>query len=266
MQGIIDFHTHAFPDAIAERAMKSLCEKADMTTKLNGTLADLLRSMDANGIERSVLCSIATKPAQFDPILKWSEEISSERIIPLPSVHPADADFDEHLKIIKAEGFKGIKMHPYYQEFVADEERMLRFYESVCRQGLILVMHTGYDIAFTRVDLAGPRQIANVMKKFPEMRFISTHFGSWQQWDEVRESLIGKPIYMEISFALEYIDKETAASMIKDHPKEYILFGTDSPWTEQNETLDRFMSLGLGDEYERLILRDNAQKLLNSVK
>ncbi|MCE5312558.1 MAG: amidohydrolase family protein [Nitrospiraceae bacterium] len=266
MRGIIDFHTHAFPDALAERAMKSLCEKADMTTKLNGTLADLLRSMDANGIEKSVLCSIATKPSQFDPILKWSAEIASDRIMPLPSVHPADPDFDEHLRVIKAEGFKGIKMHPYYQEFVADDDAMFSFYESVCREGLILVMHTGYDIAFTRVDLAGPRQIANVMNKFPEMKFVSTHFGSWQQWEEVREHLIGKPIYMEISFALEFIDKETAASMIRNHPKEYVLFGTDSPWTEQDETLEKFMSLGLSSEYEQLILRGNALRLLDSVR
>ncbi|MDX9714985.1 MAG: TatD family hydrolase [Dissulfurispiraceae bacterium] len=266
MRGIIDFHTHAFPDALAERAMKSLCESADMTTKLNGTLADLLRSMDANEIEKSVLCSIATKPSQFDPIIKWSVEIASDRIIPLPSVHPADADFDEHLRIIKAEGFKGIKMHPYYQEFAADEERMFRFYESLCREELILVMHTGYDISFPRIDLAGPVQIINAMTRFPEMKFVTTHFGSWQQWEDVREHLIGKPIYMELSFALEFIEKETASDMIRNHPKEYILFGTDSPWTEQDETLDKLMSLGLGPEYEQLILRDNALRLLDSVR
>jgi len=29
--------------------------------------------MDRHGIEKSVICSIATKPSQFDPILEWSK-------------------------------------------------------------------------------------------------------------------------------------------------------------------------------------------------
>jgi len=62
---IIDFHTHAFPDNIAERAIQKLEIKSKAKAYLNGTIDDLLRSMDKNGITRSVLCNIATRPEQL---------------------------------------------------------------------------------------------------------------------------------------------------------------------------------------------------------
>ncbi|MDO8303094.1 MAG: hypothetical protein Q7T18_07625, partial [Sedimentisphaerales bacterium] len=90
MNGIIDFHTHAFPDAIAVRAMQSLQHGCDIQAQLDGKISSLLASMDSCGIETSVVCSIATKPSQFESILKWSEQIQTERILPFPSVHPDD--------------------------------------------------------------------------------------------------------------------------------------------------------------------------------
>lgn len=68
MDKIIDFHTHAFPDKLAERAIKSLEGEGEIKAHLNGTVSALLSSMDRYGIEKSVVCSIATKPAQFDSI------------------------------------------------------------------------------------------------------------------------------------------------------------------------------------------------------
>ena len=146
---IIDFHTHAFPDALAARAMKALLAEAPgIKAYLDGTVADLLRSMDKAGIEKSVVCCIATKPEQFEPILRWCTAIRSERLIPFPSVHPADPACVDGVRRIRAEGFPGIKLHPFYQDFFADEDRMFDLYEETIRQGLLLVMHTGYDIAF----------------------------------------------------------------------------------------------------------------------
>ena len=69
---------------------------------------------------------------------------------------------------------------------------------------------------------------------------------------------------MEISFSLEFLD-DTVKKIISNHPTEYILFGTDSPWTEQQKTLSLFRELLLGEEKEELILRKNAMRLLDSV-
>ena len=67
---------------------------------------------------------------------------------------------------------------------------------------------------------------------------------------------------MEISMTLDYIDSEIAKNMLIAHPAEYLLFGTDSPWTNQQNTLNLLKNLKLGSERENLILRGNAMRLL----
>jgi predicted TIM-barrel fold metal-dependent hydrolase len=260
---IVDFHTHAFPDALAPRAMKTLLAEApQVRAYLDGTVADLLRSMDRCGIETSVVCCIATKPEQFEPILRWCAQIRSERLIPFPSVHPADLACAEVIRRIRAEGFLGVKLHPFYQDFFADEDRMLRFYEEVSRQDLLLVMHTGYDIAFPRIRRADPEKLLRIHEMFPALKLVTTHLGAWQQWEEVERFLIGREIYMEVSFALDDVGPERARDMLTRHPDGYVLFGTDSPWTDQAATLALVEKLNLPAGRQRKILADNALSLL----
>jgi predicted TIM-barrel fold metal-dependent hydrolase len=262
----IDFHTHAFPDALAPRAMQALLAEAPgIKAYLDGTIADLLRSMDRTGIEKSVVCCIATRPEQFEPILRWCGAIRSDRLIPFPSVHPGDPAGVDHLRQIRAEGFPGLKLHPFYQDFFADEDRMFSFYEEVIRQDLLLVMHTGYDIAFPRIRRADPQKLLGLAETFPGLKLVTTHLGAWQQWDEVRRYLLGRRIYMEMSFALEELGPRRARAMLLGHPDGYLLFGTDSPWTDQAGTLALLENLHLPQKKLHAILADNARSLLGQV-
>lgn len=261
--GIIDFHAHAFPDALAERAIRMLEAEADGVRAFHdGRVSSLLASMDRAEIDSCVICSIATKPSQFEPIMKWSGEIRSERIVPFPSFHPADPHWGERITRIKDAGYKGVKFHPFYQDFYVADLAMYPIYERLRAEDLIVVMHTGYDIAFERIRRADPTGVLDVCKDFPGLKFISTHLGAWEMWDEVRRDLIGREIYMELSFALELLKPEEARAMLMDHPPEYLLFGTDSPWTDQARTLALLRALDLPAEVERKILCDNAHGLL----
>jgi predicted TIM-barrel fold metal-dependent hydrolase len=265
MQGIIDFHAHAFPDQVAASAIPYLEEEGDVKAIHDGRIASLLDLMDREGVEKSIICSIATRPSQFETILNWSRQIRSARIIPFPSFHPGDPQALEHISRIKAEGFKGIKMHPYYQQFFLDDAKLYPAYEKISELGLILVMHTGFDIAFPRIRRCDPRQILAVLTRFPGLRMVTTHLGAWQQWDEVEELLAGKNIYMDISYTLNQIKRETAQRIILKHPREYILFGSDSPWSGPQETYRHLQALDLGSAREELILRKNGLYLLDSV-
>jgi len=259
---IIDFHTHAFPDELAEKAINILEEGCIIKARHNGTIYSLLKSMDNAGIDKSVICSIATKPAHFKPILEWSKNIKSGRIIPFLSIHPDDDNIAEKVKIVKEEGFKGIKLHPYYQSFILDSEKIFPLYEALQEHDLIVVSHTGFDIAFPKDRIADPDRILNIIKKFPDLKFITSHLGGWQDWDEVEKKLIGKNIFVEISFSLEELDHNKAKNMIINHPDDYILFGTDSPWTDQKNAVALLKSLNLNNELEKKIFYKNALKLL----
>ena len=261
--GIIDFHTHAFPDELAPRAMKKLMSEAPgVKSFLDGTIAALTDSMKRNGISHSVVCCIATAPEQFTPIFNWCKKVQTKKVVMFPSIHPADTKWKERISLIKSEGFKGVKFHPYYQDFHLDEDRMLAIYEELARNDLMAVAHTGYDIAFAKDDRADCRRILKVTEMFPQLKFITTHLGAWQQWDEVELELVGRHIYMELSWSLECLSAEQARRIILAQPSECVLFGTDSPWTDQGKTLSLLKGLKLPAELERKILRDNARALL----
>jgi len=259
---IIDFHTHAFPDTIAAKAIPSLEKAGNISAHTAGTIDSLLASMDLAGIDRSIIYSIATKPEQFEAILNWSHQISNERLIPLPSIHPDDPHCVERVYTVKQEGFIGIKMHPYYQNYFLNEERLTPFYEALSDTGLILVIHCGYDIAYPRIRCADPAGVLTLHNRFPKLRLISTHFGGWDIWDEVEEILIGKEIYMEISFALHYLKEEQIVRMLNNHPPDYLLFGSDSPWIDQTEYITKLKALPISNKLLDRILGKNATRLL----
>ncbi len=260
---IIDFHTHAFPDAIADRAVAALeSQPGEAKACLDGRVSSLVASMDRHGIARSVLCSIATKPEQFERILKWSLEMASDRIVPFPSVHPGDPLAVERIGRIAQSGLRGVKLHPYYQDFDLDAESMMPIYERIAAERLILVCHTGFDLAFARVRRADPVRIRRVLDRVPGLLFAATHMGAWDDWDEVERHLLGRPIYMDTSYSLDLLPRDRARRLILEHPRECVLFGTDSPWKDQGDEIRLVRSLGLADDVERALLADNARRLL----
>lgn len=260
--GAVDFHTHAFPDALAERAVRFLEAEGGIEARIPGTVSALIESMDRSGVDRSVVASIATRPSQFDPILKWSQSIASSRILPFPSIHPGDPKAVEKVRLVAAEGFRGVKLHPYYQDFVVDEQRMFPIYRALSETGLVLLLHAGFDMAYERVKIANAARIARVSDLFPGLKMVASHMGAWKDWDEVRARLLGRPVYLDVSYAIEFMTVEEARGMIQAHGRDWILFGTDSPWAGQAEMIRCVRSLGLGVDWEEAILWSNANRLL----
>lgn len=141
-----------------------------------------------------------------------------------------------------------IKMHPFYQEFSIDDEKVYAIYEALVENDLLIVMHCGYDIAFPEWDIASPERIMNVINKFPELKFITTHLGAWKEWDMVEKLMIGKNIFIEISFSFGWMPDENVKELILKHPEDYILFGTDSPWADQGQEIENVKKLNLSEK------------------
>jgi uncharacterized protein len=258
----IDFHAHAFPQRISDRAISRIEGLSGITAVLDGTLGSLVESMDGAGIERSVILSIATRPAQFASILSWSRTIASDRIIPFLSVNPADPRAAENVRIAAEEGFRGLKFHPYYQDFDLDGAAMDPVYGTMEERGLICVAHTGFDHAYPFVRRADPARVVRVLERFPRLSFVATHLGAWRDWELAGKHLPGANLWIDTSYSLEFLPPEEARSLILRFPPDRVLFGSDSPWGNQRESLALLRGLSLDPAREQRILSGNARALL----
>ncbi len=259
---IIDVHTHIFPDSLARRALASLTETSgDYLPHTDSTLAGLLESMDRAGIDMAWIASIATKSAQAAAILEWSLSIRSPRIIPLGSVHPLSPGFEREIENFRSAGFRGIKLHPLYQNFFVDDAALEPFFAALERSGMFVLLHGGYDISFPGDDKASPRRIVTLLERFPDMILIAAHFGGWRVWDDVAAMLAGTPCYFDTSFMSE-VPPRLRDSIIERHGTDRLLFATDSPWQEQDAQIRFLKSLSLNKAEEEKIFFRNALALM----
>lgn len=261
---IIDFHTHAFPVDIAPSALAKLTDGSGYVPHHDGTIKGLEKSMKKAGITKSVICSIATKAEQINNILRWSHRVKSEKTEPFISLFPG-YEFEKIIDKAVSYGLKGIKMHPQYQNFSADTEQLFPIYEAISAKGLILLMHSGFDLAYPGDLRAAPTKFLKIIKNFPKLRLVLAHFGGFRLWNEVFEKIAGHEIYMDTSFILKE-DERMFYRIIKKHSSDLILFGTDSPWLSQQTEKNRILQARISDRLKEKILFKNAVALLNSVK
>ncbi len=259
----IDVHTHAFPDSLAKRAIKTLAAQGDWDAVGNGKVKGLVKSMDRADIDISVVCAIATKPGQTDAILDWCKQIRSDRIEAFPSVHPDTPDAADAVLRIVEEGFHGIKLHPMYQDFAADEPRMDPIYAAAQEAGLVVTFHCGRDIAFPEDDdRAAPARMRSVIDRYPNLQLLCTHMGGWEDWDDAFENLLDTGAYIETSFSLDRLPVEKARDMILRYGTDRVMYGSDWPWNDQGEEIARIRRLELDDNVTRAILWGNAARML----
>ncbi|MBQ0105731.1 MAG: amidohydrolase family protein [Armatimonadetes bacterium] len=260
----IDFHTHCFLDSLAERAVAKLAKNADIDPFLKGTCEDLSRSTKEAGLDYSLVCPIATKPSQARNINTWATEFPEKykNLLCLGTMHPDMEDFREEAKFLKENGIKGIKIHPDYQLAYIDDERYMKMFAALCDYDLFLLTHAGFDVGLPKPRHCTPDRMAKVMKEYPSLKIIAAHMGGVEEIEDVYKYYIGKNIYLDTCFTHLYISGEKLAKMIKDHGADRVLFGTDSPWSDQKQQVGYIESLDLTEEEKKLVLGENAKGLL----
>lgn len=259
---LIDFHTHCFPDKIASKAIEKLSfTSGGLEPFTNGTVNGLTQNMKKHGVNKSVVLNIATNAHQQTSVNDFAASINSERVISFGSVFPFADDALYELERIRSLGLKGVKLHPDYQGFSVDDERLKPLYKKISSLGLITVFHAGLDYGFAPPYGATPDKMIKALKHF-DTPVIAAHWGGVNCGEEVLQHLCGTDIYFDTSFGYSMMPKYYAERIIEKHGTDNIVFGTDTPWHTAEMELRLLNSLGLShDEFDK-ITHKNAEKLL----
>ena len=261
---LIDFHTHAFPDRIAHRAVTGLAHgSGGLLPQTDGTLASLKEQMDNAGVNISVVLSIATNPKQQANVNSFAIEMNQDpRIVAFGSVHPDAPDALAELERIKDAGLKGVKFHPEYQCFYTNEERMKPIYRKISELGLITLFHAGQDIGFGPPYHGLPEHLLGAMK-WLDSPVVAAHWGGYCCGLDVIEKLCCENLWFDTSLGYGVIPKPQAQAIIDKHGPDRILFASDMPWHRPDWELRLIDSLDLSAEDKEKIFHKNAENLLN---
>jgi predicted TIM-barrel fold metal-dependent hydrolase len=86
--------------------------------------------------------------------------------------------------------------------------------------------------------------------------------GGWKQWDRTGCLSGCRNVYTETSMTMGEVTDDQFIRLISQFDENRILFGTDSPWTDQKEMLERTLRLRISERQKEKILYQNAVELL----
>ena len=247
--------------------MRALTEEIDnlYPPVSDGTVSGLLSNMDAWGIGASVVHPVITKQSQTRTANEWAAGICSERIICFGGICPHTDDYKRDIDFVSGLGLKGLKFHAEYQDFILDDDRMLKIYDYALGKGLILLHHAGYDPAFKPPYRSDPRRIARAAGLMRGGIIVAAHLGGQEQWDDVEKYLAGSSVYFDTSMGFEFYPREQFLRIVAKHGADKILFGSDAPWSNAFTEIAHLNSTPLSDADKQKILGGNAERILGLV-
>jgi len=272
---IIDVHSHDFAPTVATRAMAGMCRVLEgrLTPSGDGTLENHLDHLDHAGVDKAVMCPIATKPGHFEVIFRRSCRIMSgeageraqRKIIPFASVHPDDPDALKHLEEIAHAGIRGVKFHPYYQNFSLADPSVWPLFAKTADLGLVVQCHAGRDLGYwARRDACGPKEIATLLRNVRGLKFIAAHLGGCLGYEpHATDDLLELGCYVDTSALAQNMHYDEQMRILRSWPRERILFATDFPWTHYPESIAWVRSVRDPADWE-LVFSSNAELLLFS--
>ena len=255
---IVDFHAHAFHDKIAEKAANNLNDYYGIPLAGDGHFEHILKSMEDNKISKMVIHATATSAKQVEMTNDFVSSLTGPDIIGFGTIHYDYKKIGKELDRIEELGLRGIKLHPIFQGFNMDDEKLFPIYEQIEGRFPIL-MHVGDKNS----DATTPKRAAHLLDRFPKLTLIAAHMGGYSEWEEAKKHLIGRDLYIDTSSAIRFMRPEDAAELIYAHGTNKVLFGTDYPLSMHKFELDVFDKIPLKDEEREQILWKNAYKLLD---
>lgn len=268
---LIDFHTHAFPDALAGRTIPLLAEKSGCTPVTDGTAGALTDTLTAADIDLGVVLPVVTKPAQFDSVNRFAIELCrrpGNRLISFGGIHPDDPDIPGHMEKIRSLGLPGVKIHPDYQGTYIDDPRYVRIAKEAVRLGLLLVTHAGVDDGYPDSVHCPPDRAAGFLDAVydgaepAKAQIIFAHGGGNRQADAVLTHLAGRNVYFDLSYIYSFTAPEVILRLIRAHGAHRILFASDCPWGDPAAGVRYVRALPLSEAERAMILGENAAALL----
>jgi hypothetical protein len=163
----------------------------------------------------------------------------------------------------------GLAFHPVGQGFDPASRQAFPIYEAAFEHGMICLFHTGYSRlgsgmpggAGLRLSHGDPRAVDEIAATFPDLQIVIAHLG--RLWRE--EAVAVASHKANVWLNLVGRDGPRLLDDVDGVDVGRCLFGSDWCFASLDAALDGWKAEPVDDEQRRLILRDNAARLLETI-
>lgn len=261
---ITDFHIHLFPDAIASGALKKISGQIGLSSGAlysDATAEGTKRILSPLGIERAVVCNIAVTPDRERVVNSFAISLlKNPFFIPLGSLHPKSKNKEKEIERLSLAGIKGIKLHPDFMTTPLSDDGYGEIFSLLSERKMFALIHSGNNPFREEEALSTPEKIAKIKEKFDSLTIVAAHLGGFGMAERSLRALYGSGVYLDTS--LSALSEEKLYNIIEAFSEDYILFGSDTPWSNPKKELELIKNLPVSEDAKRKILCFNALKLI----
>lgn len=261
---IIDFHTHIFPDTLAARALSKISVQIGLSSGelySDATALGTEKVLSKLGIDRAAVCNIAVTPEREGAVNSFAISLlKNPFFIPLGSVHPKSKNKENEIERLWISGIKGVKLHPDFMETPLSDEGYGEIFSLLSERGMFALIHSGNNPFREEAALSTPEKIAKIREKFDTLTIVAAHLGGFGMAERSVKALSGSGVYLDTS--LSALSGENLYNIIEAFGEDYILFGSDTPWSNPRRELSFIQNLPVSEGAKRKILCFNALKLI----
>ena len=222
---------------------------------IKSDIDSIIKNMDTYEIEKTVVCSANqnTNEDTNDAFKKYPD-----RIFPIVYVNPLEGRkcTDILKEYIENFGFKGIKLNPLKNAFVADEEAVDPVMELAEMYDIPVFMHSGHP------PYSLPWSIALLAERHPKVRLVMIHMGHGhgvyidaalkmaRRYDNIYLEMSGMPMGSKIKEAYDTVGRNR------------IMFGIDTPFHHPTVEMQKVITSGLDEKGIEDVFYNNAKEFL----
>jgi predicted TIM-barrel fold metal-dependent hydrolase len=225
--------------------------------------AECVRRLDEAGIEKGVVMTIVDAPEVNPHALELVAEARAAfpgRLEAFARIHPWYGDEAVALleRALGELGFKGLKLHPVTTIAHPAEEDTLRLIRSAAAHDAPTLFHCGDE------PLTTPLAIARAAEACPEATIILGHMGGYFHVDEAIAAAERHANLLLETSAMPYPAKIREA--VERLGPERVLYASDGPACSPRIEVEKVRLAELDPGHERLVLGENAARLLEAVR
>ena len=199
-----------------------------------GSGENLLPCMERNGIDRSVVLSVAPFNRMRESLRACGEE--PRRRIPFASARPYQ-DWEEELRRGMEGGRRGLKIHPLLQRLAPEGPFRFQPLEAFAPYGRPVIAHGGeldyYMVKDGYAPCGDVRRLEPLIAAFPRVPFILGHTGPYHPERALELSRRSKRVYLESSSqTLEAVREALGIA-----GREGVIFGSGWPASDSGYAL-----------------------------